>query len=96
MEWPGKGGNDLRGNGRGGKAPLAHRHMRWIPDLRYTAEEALHRVRGKRVYTLSTPHHSAMNNAVAFVDFRSDSRSTYSLKPCIAAPLAPKHRLGMS
>ena len=46
-------------------------------------------------YTFSTPHHSAMNSAVALVDFRSDSRSTYSLKPCIAAPLAPKHRLGM-
>jgi hypothetical protein len=46
-------------------------------------------------YIFSTPHHSAMNSAVAFVDFRSDSRSTYSLKPCIAAPLAPKHRLGM-
>src|SRR5689334_17396864 len=46
-------------------------------------------------HAFSTPHHSAMNSAVAFVDFRSDSRSTYSLKPCIAAPLAPKHRLGM-
>ena len=46
-------------------------------------------------YALSTPHHSAMNSAVALVDFRSDSRSTYSLKPCIAAPFAPKQRLGM-
>ncbi len=44
----------------------------------------------------STPHHSAMNSAMALVDLRSESRSTYSLKPCIAAPLAPKHRLGMS
>ena len=46
-------------------------------------------------YAISTPHHSAMNSAVALVDFRSESSSTYSLKPCIAAPLAPKHRLGM-
>jgi len=46
-------------------------------------------------YAFSTPHHSAMNKAVALVDFRNESRSTYSLKPCIAAPLAPKHRLGM-
>jgi ABC-type hemin transport system substrate-binding protein len=46
-------------------------------------------------YAFSTPHHSAMNSAVALVDLRSESRSTYSLKPCIAAPLAPKHRLGM-
>ena len=46
-------------------------------------------------YIFSTPHHSAMNSAVALVDFRSDSRSTYSLKPCIAAPFAPKQRLGM-
>jgi hypothetical protein len=46
-------------------------------------------------YTDSTPHHSAMNSAVALVDLRKESRSTYSLKPCIAAPLAPKHRLGM-
>ena len=52
-------------------------------------------VRLSAPYTFSTPHHSAMNNAVALVDFRSESRSTYSLKPCIAAPLAPKHRLGM-
>src|SRR4051794_13222836 len=50
---------------------------------------------GTEVHTLSTPHHSAMNSAVALVDFRSDSSSTYSLKPCIAAPVAPKHRLGM-
>ena len=48
-----------------------------------------------RLHIASTPHHSAMNSAVALVDFRNDSRSTYSLKPCIAAPLAPKHRLGM-
>ena len=46
-------------------------------------------------YPFSTPHHSAMNSAVALVDFRSESRSTYSLKPWIASPLAPKHRLGM-
>jgi hypothetical protein len=55
----------------------------------------LHRVGDTITYSASTPHHSAMNSAVALVDFRSDSRSTYSLKPCIAAPLAPKHRLGM-
>jgi len=30
-----------------------------------------------------------VQRAVA-LDFRSESRSTYSLKPCIAAPLAPK------
>ena len=46
-------------------------------------------------YIVSTPHHSAMNSAMALVDLRSESRSTYSLKPCIAAPLAPKQRLGM-
>jgi hypothetical protein len=46
-------------------------------------------------YAFSTPHHSAINSAVAFVDFRNESNSTYSLKPCIAAPFAPKHRLGM-
>jgi len=43
----------------------------------------------------STPHHSAMNSAVALVLFRNDSRSTYSLKPWMASPDAPKHRLGM-
>jgi len=48
-----------------------------------------------RRYLASTPHHSAMNSAVAFVDLRSESISTYSLKPCMAAPLAPKHRLEM-
>jgi hypothetical protein len=36
-----------------------------------------------------------MKSAIAFVAFRSEARSTYSLKPCIAAPLAPKQRLGM-
>ena len=46
-------------------------------------------------YTFSTPHHSAMNSAIAFVVFFSDSRSTNSLKPCISPPLAPKQRLGM-
>jgi hypothetical protein len=46
-------------------------------------------------YLFSTPHHSAMNSAVALVDLRNESRSTYSLKPCMAAPVAPKHRLGM-
>ena len=49
----------------------------------------------QETYFASTPHHSAMNSAVALVDLRSESRSTYSLNPCIAAPLAPKHRLGM-
>src|SRR5882724_3876790 len=52
-------------------------------------------VRDTTTYAASTPHHSAMNSAVALVDFRNESRSTYSLNPCIAAPLAPKHRLGM-
>ncbi len=50
----------------------------------------------ENAYTFSTPHHSAMNNAVALVDFFNDSRSTYSLNPCISAPVAPKQRLGMS
>src|ERR1700680_3715765 len=59
------------------------------------AQRTLHRVRDTLTYTASTPHHSAMNSAVALVDCRKESRSTYSLKPCVAAPLAPKHRLGM-
>src|SRR5205809_6481654 len=50
------------------------------------AQRAPHRVRDTVTYTSATPHHSAMNSAVALVDFRSDSSSTYSLKPCIAAP----------
>src|SRR5579871_2297259 len=48
-----------------------------------------------RPYAASTPHHSATNSAMVLVAFRKDSRSTYSLNPCIAAPDAPKHRLGM-
>jgi hypothetical protein len=65
------------------------------PDDRLRSVKTLHRVRDTATYKPSTPHHSAMNSAVALVDFRKESRSTYSLKPCIAAPLAPKHRLGM-
>jgi hypothetical protein len=66
------------------------------PSVASWFETALARLLTMRVsYPLSTPHHSAMNSAVAFVDFRSDSRSTNSLKPWIASPLAPKQRLGM-
>ena len=54
--------------------------------LAMTAEES---------YAFSTPHQSAMNSAIALVVFFSESRSTYSLKPCISPPLAPKQRLGM-
>jgi|GEM_PF-495549 len=52
-------------------------------------------LRDQRNHAFSTPHHSVMNSAMALVALRSDSSSTYSLKPCIAAPLAPKQRLGM-
>ena len=66
------------------------------PSVASWFETALTRLLTMRVgYAFSTPHHSAMNSAVAFVDFRSESRSTYSLKPWIASPLAPKQRLGM-
>src|ERR1700688_3878008 len=57
------------------------------PQLCGAARRALHRVGDTMIYTYSTPHHSAMNSAVALVDFRSESSSTYSLKPCIAAPV---------
>ncbi len=65
---------------------------RKIAHLRMTSVPVIENWR----YTFTTPHHSAMNSAVALVDFRNESRSTYSLKPCIAAPLAPKHRLWRS
>ena len=72
-------------------------HLRtlWRNGKHARADHRIKLIRSTATYTFSTPHHSAMNSAVALVDFRSESSSTYSLKPCIAAPFAPKQRLGM-
>src|SRR6202023_877474 len=53
-----------------------------------TGNSAPESARAWQSYNFSTPHHSAMNSAVALVDFLSESRSTYSLQPCIPAPPA--------
>jgi hypothetical protein len=39
-----------------------------------------------KAYASSTPHHSITNSAVALVDLRKDSRSTYSLSLRIPRP----------
>jgi hypothetical protein len=43
----------------------------------------------------STPHQPAMNSAIVFVTFFSDSSSTRSLKPWTFSALAPKQNAGM-
>src|ERR1700749_3617176 len=83
---------------RVGKAQRAHHERcveaRWWARRKGAFAHPTKRFFQFALYTFSTPHHSAMNSAVALVDLRSESRSTHSLKPCTPAPLAPKQRLG--